>query len=47
MYQTDIAGMNAIDYAFKKDSIFCIKSFVDSILKLSDAGKGQFRNCFD
>ena len=47
MYQQDISGFSAIDYAFQKDSIFCIKSFVDSILKLSDSGESQFRNCFD
>ena len=47
MYQPDISGQNAIDYAFQRDSIFCIKSFVDSILKLSDDGESQFRNCFD
>ena len=39
--------MNAIDYAFKRDSIFCIKAFVDSLLILSDKGESQFRNCFD
>ena len=39
MYQPDISGSNAIDYAFKKDSIFCIKAFVDSLLILSNEGE--------
>lgn len=32
MYQGDIAGSNAIDAAFEKNSIFCIKAFVSSLL---------------
>ena len=47
MYQNDLSGKNAIDYAFKKESIFCIKNFVDSILKQSDEVECKFRNCFD
>lgn len=45
MYQPDISNKNAIDYAFQKNAIFCIKAFVDTLLILSD--ENQFRNCFD
>ena len=45
MYQEDISGINAIDIAFEKNSIFCIKAFVDSLMQLTD--DSQFRNCFD
>ena len=45
MYQKDIAGYNAIDHAFKKNSFFCIKAFVEKLLIMSD--EGQFNNCFD
>ena len=46
MYQNDIAGLNAIDYAFKKNAILCIKSFVETLLIL-DVQRISFRNCFD
>jgi len=36
MYQDDIIGVNAISNAFMKNSIFCIKSFVDSLLTLKE-----------
>lgn len=45
MYQSDISGQNVIDYAFKKNAIFCIKAFVDTLLLLSD--EESFANCFD
>lgn len=45
MYQADIASFNAIDYAFQKNAIFCIKAFVETLLILT--GEHQFRNCFD
>lgn len=45
MYQQDISNLNAIDYAFKNNAIFCIKAFVDTLLILQD--ENQFRNCFD
>lgn len=45
MYQEDVLGENAIDIAFKKNSIFSIKLFVDSLLDLADST--QFKNCFD
>ena len=45
MYQSDICGYNAIDYAFKRNSIFCIKAFVETLLILT--GQNQFNNCFD
>lgn len=45
MYMSDIANLNAIDYAFQKNAIYCIKAFVDTLLFLSD--ENQFRNCFD
>lgn len=45
MYQEDMSGKNAIDNAFEKNSIFCIKAFVDSLLQLTD--EMQFKNCFD
>ena len=45
MYQPDIYGLNAIDYAFQKNAIFCIKAFVESLMLLPD--EVQFRNCFD
>ena len=45
MYQEDISGLNAITNAFERNSIFCIKAFVDSLLQLTN--EAQFRNCFD
>jgi hypothetical protein len=45
MYQEDITGKNAIDNAFDKNSIFCIKLFVDSLLQLKN--EVHFKNCFD
>lgn len=45
MYQTDISVLSAIDYAFLKNSIFCIKAFVDTLLLLKD--EQPFRGCFD
>ena len=45
MYQSDILGRNAIDFAFSRNSIFCIKAFVESLMILP--GEVQFRNCFD
>ena len=45
MYQDDISGQNVIDYAFKKNAIFCIKAFVDTLLVLTE--EKQFRNCID
>ena len=45
MYQKDIAGLNAIDHAFRKNSFFCIKAFVETLLIMTD--EGQFNNCFD
>lgn len=45
MYQADISGLNAIDYAFEKNSIYCIKAFVETLLILKDSD--QFKNCFD
>jgi len=45
MYQTDVGGRNAIDHAFKKNAIFCIKAFVETLLILPE--EVQFRNCFD
>jgi hypothetical protein len=45
MYQSDISGQNAIDEAFKKDAVFCIKAFVETLIILTDEVK--FRNCFD
>ena len=44
MYQEDITGKNAIDNAFDKNSIFCIKLFVDSLLQLKN--EVHFKNCF-
>ena len=46
MYQSDISGQNVIDYAFKKNAIFCIKAFVETLLILSD-DRESFANCFD
>jgi hypothetical protein len=46
MFQNDVAGLNAIDYAFKKNAILCIKSFVETLLIL-DVKQISFRNCFD
>ena len=40
-----MSGRNAIDNAFEKNSIFCIKAFVDSLLQLND--DMHFKNCFD
>lgn len=45
MYQADISVQNAIDYAFHKNAIFCIKTFVETLLLLKD--EEQFRGCFD
>ena len=45
MYQENIIGINAINNALKKNSIFCIKLFVDSLLTLKE--DNYFRNCFD
>ena len=45
MYQDDISGQNAIDNAFKRNSVFCIKAFVDNLLQFADDLK--IRNCFD
>jgi hypothetical protein len=45
MYQEDMSGRNAIDNAFEKNSIFCIKAFVDSLLQLTE--DMHFKNCFD
>lgn len=45
MYQSDISGQNAIDQAFKKNAVFCIKAFVETLIILTDEVK--FRNCFD
>jgi len=36
MYQHNISGINAIDNAFQKNSIFSIKAFVDSMLDLKE-----------
>jgi len=36
MYQDNIIGVNAINNAFMKNSIFCIKAFVDSLLLLTE-----------
>lgn len=40
-----MSGKNAIDNAFEKNSIFCIKLFVDSLLQLKN--DTHFENCFD
>ena len=45
MYQYDVRGNNAIHQAFKKNAIFCIKAFVETLLILPE--EVQFRNCFD
>ena len=45
MYQPDIAGYNAFDYAFKQNAIFCIKAFAEKLLIMSE--EIQFRNCID
>jgi hypothetical protein len=45
MYQPDISGINAIDHAFKKNAIFCIKAYVETLILLTD--EVHFRNCFD
>lgn len=45
MYQKDISGLNAINQAFRKNSFFCIKAFVETLLIMTD--EGQFKNCFD
>lgn len=34
MFQDDISGTSAIDNAFEKNSIFCIKLYVDKLLSL-------------
>ena len=36
MYQDDISGNNAIDYAFKKKAFYCIKAFVETLLILTN-----------
>jgi len=45
MYQQDLEGLSAIDYAFRKNAIFCIKAFVETLLLLPDTH--QFSNCFN
>ena len=40
-----MSGKNAIDYAFEKNSIFCIKLFVDNLLQFKN--DPHFENCFD
>jgi hypothetical protein len=45
MFQENIFGKSAIDYAFEKNSIFSIKLFVNCLLDMS--GKEKFKNCFD
>ena len=45
MYQKDIGGYNAIDEAFRKNSFFCIKAFVETSLIMTE--EREFRNCFD
>lgn len=45
MYQSDISVLNAIDYAFHKNAIFCIKAFVETLLILKN--EEEFRGCFD
>lgn len=47
MFQEDINGQNAIDNAFEKNSIFCIKAYVDFLLTLANSDDIQFTNCFD
>ena len=37
--------MNAIDYAFSRNAIYCVKAFVESLLMLPNSN--QFKNCFD
>ena len=41
----DYTGQNAIDYAFNRNAIFCIKAFVETLLILTD--DVTFQNCFD
>jgi len=36
MYQTDISGYNAIDYAYHKNAIFCINRFVETLIIISE-----------
>ena len=36
MYQDDMSGESAIDNAFKNNSIFCIKAFIDNLLEISN-----------
>ena len=45
MFQRDIAGFNSVDYAFEHRQIFCLKAFVESLLKLPN--EPSFRNCFN
>jgi len=45
MYLEDISGNSAIDNAFYKNSIFCIKLFVDNLMNNPD--DNNFNNCFD
>ena len=45
MFQPDLNGFNAIDYAFKRNAIYCIKAFVDTLLVLPN--QFEFRNCFE
>ena len=48
MYQEDMSGESAIENAFKKNSIFSIKAFIDNLLDIqNDEGSNSFRNCFD
>ena len=44
MFQSDISGQSSIDIAINKTSMFSVKAFAESILKLKDVG---IRNCFE
>jgi len=46
MYHEDIMGESAIDKAYMRNSIFCIRAFVVNLLQLQEV-QNQFRNCFD
>ena len=45
MFQNDIEGMNPIDIALKKNAIFSIKAYSDTLLILKD--ENLFRDCID
>ena len=45
MFQDDILGKSAIDYAFEQNSIFSIKLFMKKLLDMQ--AKEKFKNCFD